>query len=121
MIGPRHTTIDSDPTVAAEQNAENARDTLDALSTKVAGSLVTISSYTANGSTTTKIPLVATAAAPSAVVLVRAFAVSDPGADCGASPRANFYYDGSSYALNVYEPSGLTAGVVYALTFLIVE
>jgi hypothetical protein len=121
MKGPRHSTISSDAAIAAEQNAENARDTREALAGKLSARFFTIDSYTAAGATTAKIPLLSGDSSPVAVLLVRAFTVSDPGAATTAASSLNFYFDARNRSLNVFEPAGLTAGVAYSLTFMILE
>ncbi len=116
---PRYTQFSERWEDARPQLAENVRDTHQALEERVTGRLVTIRRYPASGATTNKIPLGAMSPAPAAVLLVRAYASDNAGADLGATARLNFYLDASG--VGVFEPSGLTASVLYDLTFLVLE
>lgn len=120
MIGPRHTTIDADAARGARENSENWRDTREALKRKLSGSLSTVAIYTATGSTSTKIRVFADSR-PSAVVLVCAASLAAPSASLAAVPILNFAWDSTSKALDVFEPSGLSANTQYTLTFLVLE
>lgn len=119
--GPRHTTIDPEPEQASRQNSENARDTLEALGRKLSAHTVTVSRYTAEGSTTARIRLEASATRPLAVVLIHAALADDPAAPVTASATLNFGYAVQDRTIEVFEPAGLEVGRVYTLTFLVVE
>lgn len=119
-LGPIHTTIDADPKAAARQNGENARATRAALATKLTGYFTRIERYTAVGSASTKIRLGA-GDRPSAVLLAQAAPVSDAAGALAVTPSNNFAWDATTQAIDVYEPTGLTANTVYTLLFLILE
>lgn len=120
-ILPHLTFTTSEPVTLASELVQNATATVDALSMRIVGSVVTVQRYSATGATTTKIAIpLRTGATAFAVLLVRAQATNDQGADLGALGRLNFVH-GSPTTLNIYEPSGLAANTLYDLTFLILE
>ena len=118
--GPRHVSISRDPIVAADQNSENARDTLDALSRRLRQRYVRVEQYTAVGSTSAKVPLGASER-PVAVQLVYAAAAADSNAPLGVTGNANFSWDSASQSINAFEPTGLTANAIYTLVFVVME
>lgn len=121
MSEPRHVSFSEDPKALALQSAENARDTIRALSEKVSGRLVTMSGYAATGSTSQRIPLLSlpSAVRPRAVLPVRVSPTYDPALNLAAVPILNFYHD--SIGVGVYEPSGLTPNEKYDFVFLVLE
>lgn len=120
--GPRHTSISSDPITAALQNAENARDTLEALASRLKQRHVTVDLYTAAGSTSAKIPLGASDR-PLGVQLIRAAPYYDQTAPLSATGNGNFLWDATTQpgTINAFEPDGLTANTVYTLTYIVTE
>jgi hypothetical protein len=119
-LGPRHTTIDSKPDAAALQNGENARDTRLALAGRVAGYFASVERYTATGSAATKMRIGA-GDRPRAIIPVRVAPVYDEAGSLAVSGNGNFVWDSTTQSIDVYEPSGLTANVVYTLDFLVLE
>jgi hypothetical protein len=118
--GPRHTSISTEPRTAAQQNAENARDTLQALAARPLQRVVTVEMYTATGSISTRIRLAA-ATRPIAVQLARAAKYYAQDESLAATGNGNFVWDSTTNSVDVFEPSGLTTNTVYVLTFLITE
>lgn len=116
----RHVSISEDPKVAAEQNAENARDANEAMSQLVSGYYFEVTNYAALGLTASAIPILAkNKRRPRAVLCVNGYPSYDPSLSMNISTCRSFSYaDGTIY---VYEPSGLTANTMYNLTFLILE
>jgi hypothetical protein len=116
----RHVSVSEDPKVAAEQNAENARDANTAIALKINGYYVDVRHYAARGVTTSTIPLLAKYdRKPRAVLLVNGYPTYDPSLSLNASTFRCFSYANGS--INVFEPSGLTADTMYNLTFLVLE
>ena len=116
----RHISFSKDQKVAAEQASENARDANLALAGKVSGYYVVVNAYAAQGLTTVTLPLATQSKQkPMAVLCVNAVATYDPGTTVNASTMRNFSFANGS--INTFEPSGLTAGTVYNLTFLVLE
>jgi hypothetical protein len=122
MIGPRHTTALADPKASALQHSENARDTLQALTTKLTAHWALVERYTAAGDPMAKIA-VGIGALPVAVVLVNVTPVHTKIGQ--VAPRVTgslgFLWDAPTQTISVYEPAGLIAGDVYALTYLVGE
>jgi hypothetical protein len=119
-IGPRHTAIRNDAATSARQNAENARDLRDGLAALPNQRVVVVEQYTAVGSTSAKIPILATKL-PAGVQLIRAAKYFEQGEPLALTPNFNFALDSTTQTVGVFEPSGLTADVVYTFTFLITE
>lgn len=117
----RHTTFDTqNPEGLSAQLSENALDTNQALRERIVGRRVAVSAYSATGATTTAVTLRAQGIVqPFAVMLVRAYPTSDPGADVAITGRVNFRQQGET--LFVFEPAGLVANTLYDLTFLVLE
>jgi hypothetical protein len=120
-LDPRHSTFDQDAQYSKRQASENARDTADALAAKLSAHTVTISRYTATGSTAAKIRLEASDKRPIAVMLAHAALVSNQSATLNAVGTPNFVWDATTRSLDVFEPAGLVQYEVYTLTFLVVE
>jgi hypothetical protein len=116
----RHTSISRDPTVAADQNSENARDANDALGRRVTGRFAGPFEYVATGDGETRIP-VYSAALPQAVMLIRVQQVTTNSAKVATWPDLQFTWDGKTATAYVFEPDGLTSGAKYLLTFLVLE
>lgn len=113
----RYTTFSKDPETMASQLAANARDTNDALASKISGFFHTMR-YAATG-TDAKIKLGSVTRPAKAAVLVNAVSVRSPGSPSLAASRLlTTYEDGSAVVL---EPMGLTPGETYELTFLVLE
>lgn len=119
-LGPRHTAIRNDPATSSRQNAENARDLRDELAGQPKHRIVTVEQYTAVGAVTAKVPLLATKL-PVGVELIRAAAYYAQGDQLEARGNANFVWDSTTQTVGVFEPTGLSANVVYTLTFRITE
>lgn len=118
----RHVSISSDPAVAAEQNAENARDVSEALSRVIDAYTYTVEPYIATGSITTAIPLRSEAQPPKGVLPLRVVDIDETGVAVEmASIVADFVHDAAKGTLYAFEPEGLTSGNRYRLTFLIVR
>lgn len=120
-LDPRHSTFDEDPARGKRQASENARDTADALAAKLSAHTVTVSRYTAAGSTSAKIRIEASDKRPIAVMLAHAALVNNQSAPLGAVGTPNFVWDAITRSLDVFEPAGLVQYEVYILTFLVVE
>ena len=121
MADLRHTYFSKEPATLVVQLAENARDTNEALGERIKSRIVRIGNYSATGATTTRLKIPArVGSTPIAVLLVRAYPESDPGADLTIAGRVNFTQPDAS-TLAVYEPSGLTLNTTYNLTFLVLE
>jgi hypothetical protein len=120
MIGPRHTTIDSDARAAALQNSENARDAIEALKIRPPMTQLNVARYTATGSTSTRIPIGA-AQRPWAEQLARIALVFGEDQPVVCSPVLNFVWDATTGSIDVFEPSGLTADVAYTMNFCVWE
>jgi hypothetical protein len=121
-VKPRHVSISDDPVVAAQQNAENARDISEALSRVLDAYTYTVEPYIATGSITTTIPLRSEAKPPKGVLPLRVVDIDETGVAVEmASIVADFVHDAARGALYAFEPEGLTAGNRYSLTFLIVR
>lgn len=120
MIGPRHTNIRPNAAMAALQNAENARDMRDDLASRPVQRLAVVERYTAVGSTSAKIPIFGSRL-PAGVQLIRAAKYFEQNEPLALTPNFNFAMDSTSQSLGVFEPSGLTADVVYTFTFLVTE
>jgi hypothetical protein len=117
----RHTIFSDDPKRLALQLGENAQDANEALREVIRGRVVRVIGYLASGATTSTITLpVETSHTSYGVLLVRAYAASNPGVDIPAQGRLNFSQPDST-TLKVFEPSGLTTNIYYDLTFLILE
>lgn len=121
FYGPRHGTIDKAPELSHRQASENARDTQEALDRKVSGHFAIVSRYTATGDSTQVIRLEASARRPLAVILVHAAPVGDPSSPLNPIPGYSFAWDATTKSLDVYEPFGLDANVIYTLTYLVLE
>lgn len=120
--GPRHSTTDVRPEWGARQSSENARDVQEALGRKVSGHLARVERYTASGSTSASIPLEVSGQRPAAVVLAHAAPVAAPSSGVpGVVPSLGFLWSPVDETVRVPEPQGLTAGVAYTLTFLVLE
>ncbi len=119
MAELRHEFFSQDAEVLVTQLAENARDTNAALDKRIAGRLVTVTQYSAAGSANRLALPISAGASPYAVLLVRAYSVSDPGASLPVTGAVNFTQSGN--ALSVPEPAGLTLNQAYTLTFLVLE
>ncbi len=96
-----------------------------ALGERVVGQRLTVTGFSATGSTTNKVTLGTVSppgSVPWAVILVRARETSDPGKDLTVSTRVNFSQSGSgdNVTLYVYEPAGLVANTKYDLSFLVI-
>jgi hypothetical protein len=117
---PRHSTISANPRDAAQQNSENARDTTEALGAKLTARMVTVERYTAVGNITARIPI-GSSSRPLAVVLARAAAVYAQDATLAAYGTPNFVWEATTRSVNAFEPSGLVAGTVYQLSYILVE
>jgi len=119
-LGPRHTAIRNDAITASRQNAENARDLRDDLAALPRQRTVVVAQYTAVGSTSAKIPILATKL-PAGVQLIRAAKYFEQGEPLPLTPNFNFVWDSTTQTVGVFEASGLTADVVYTFTFLVTE
>lgn len=119
-LGPRHTAIRSDASVSARQNAENARDLRDEISAMPRQRTVYVDQYMAVGSTSAKVPIYG-AKSPAGVQLIRAAKYFEQGEPLTLTPNYNFVWDSTTQTIGVFEPSGLTANVIYTLTFLVTE
>jgi hypothetical protein len=115
----RHTTLSRDPAQLAEQCAENARDGNRALEQRARSYTKTVQGYSATGSTSTVIQLVAQSSPPVAITLVKAQKTRDPAAAVAAVGIPNVTY--ANGIAGTYEPSGLTTDEQYDLTFLVLE
>lgn len=119
-LGPRNSTISSDPVSAAKQNGENARDTTLALQGKLSASIVTVERYTAVGSTDARIPLTA-ADRPAGVLLLTVELADARGDAVPVYGTPGFYWEATTRSVNAFEPTGLAANTVYRLSFILVE
>lgn len=120
MSGPRHTSISRDPGIAAEQNSENARDTLEALGQRLASYIVGPFEHTAAGDDEAKIPL-GIPRQPKMVLCVRVQQKDTNSAKVATWPDLQFDWDGKTATAYVFEPTGLASGAKYLLTFLVCE
>lgn len=118
--GLRHSTIDRDPGRSHRQLSENARDTQEEIARRVVGRLLSVASYTATGSTASRIRIGA-GVRPQGVVPVLIAPVYDAASSLVATPILNFVWDATTQSIDVYEPDGLTADTVYTFTFLVLE
>ena len=119
MTELRNTSFSGNAADDALRSAENARDANTALAERVLGYVVGPTLYTAAGATTSTMG-VACLRQPKGVLLLNAALNTDPASDLGAVSRCNFQWDSATNTANVFEPSGLTAGSVYSITFLVV-
>lgn len=116
-----HLTFSEDLPTLTSQLTQNTTATVDSLSIRLIGRVVSVVRYSATGATTGKLPIpMRRGFSPYAVLLVRAAATNDPGADLSAVGRPNFTQPDAT-TLHVYEPSGLVANTFYDLTFLVLE
>ncbi len=113
-----YTTIAKDPELAASQLSTNARMTNDALARKVSGTFVYVSRYQATGQDP-KIRLGTFKPAPKGALLVNAQLTRNPSLPTLAAAHLPVTYEEG--AAVVREPSGLTIGELYDLTFLVLE
>lgn len=93
-----------------------------ALNERVVGHRISVTRYSATGSTVTKMTLGSVSppgSTPWAVILVRARETSNPAADLPVLTRVNFSQDGNT--LYIFEPQGLVANTFYDLDFLVLE
>jgi hypothetical protein len=120
MSLPRHSTIDANPALAALQNSENARDTLESFALRPAMRQITVERYTATGDIDTRIRIGA-GARPWAVLLARCCEAAAEDSAILAVPIYNFVWDSTTDSLDVFEPYGLVANTVYKLQFLALE
>ena len=118
--GPRFVAISTNPVVAAGQNSDNARDTLEALRGKVTGEFVGPFEYVASDNPDATIALAAPRL-PVAVLCVRVQHKSRTDARVASWPYLDFTWDGKTASALVFQPSGLVAGASYLLTFLVME
>ncbi len=100
--------------------SENARATLEALAQRPVQRQVTVDRYTAAGSTSTRIRILASTR-PWAVQLVRVCEAAAEDAPVIVTDSRNFVWDSTTQSLDVFEPDGLTANTVYKLQFLVTE
>lgn len=119
MTELRHTSFSGNATDDALRSTENARDANVAIGERVLGFVWGPFVYTAQADTTKVIGIPCTRR-PAGVLLLNAFLGTSPADDLGAVTRCNFVWDAASSVAQVFEPSGLTAGSVYSLTFLVV-
>lgn len=118
---PRHTTFSSDAKQLAIQAGENARDSIAALSERVVGVSVVIDPYIATGSTATLVNVIASDTRPIGCLLIGAEASGAATAPLFAAGASNFVFEPSTRTVRAFEPSGLTSGTRYKLTYLLVR
>lgn len=93
-----------------------------ALNERVVGHRISVTRYSATGSTVTKMTLGSVSppgSVPWAVILVRARETSNPAADLPVLTRVNFSQQGET--LYIFEPQGLVQNTFYDLDFLVLE
>jgi hypothetical protein len=93
-----------------------------ALNERVVGHRISVTRYSATGSTVTKMTLGNVSppgSTPWAVILVRARESNNPAADLPVLTRVNFSQQGDT--LYIYEPQGLVQNTFYDLDFLVLE
>ncbi len=110
-----HSTLDG-----WQSASENARATQEALTFRPAVRQVTVERYTAVGSTSTRIRI-GSGARPWAVQLVRVCEAAAEDSAVIVTDSRNFVWDSTTSSLDVFEPDGLSANVVYKLQFLVIE
>lgn len=120
MIELRNTTFTGNPQQDAALSGENARDANSALRERLAGFTYGPFHYTAFGATSNEIPI-KSPDRPVAVLLVNCYALTDPTGLVGAVGALTFRWDSATNNAYVTEPYGLTANIVYALTFLVIR
>ncbi len=96
-----------------------------ALGERVVGQRLTVSGFSATGSTTNKITVGTVSppgSVPWAVILVRARETNDQAKDLTVTTRVNFSTSGTgdNITLYVYEPAGLVANTKYDLGFFVI-
>jgi hypothetical protein len=93
-----------------------------ALNERVVGHRISVTRYSATGSTVTKMTLGSVSppgSTPWGVILVRARESSNPASDLPVMTRVNFTQQGET--LYIFEPQGLVANTFYDLDFLVLE
>lgn len=102
------------------QLRENMSAIIAGMDERVVGRVETIPKYTATGDPTTRITIPARQKKKAfAVMLVRAHPAQDPSADLPIAGHISFTQN--VQGISTPEPSGLVAGDVYSLTYLILE
>jgi hypothetical protein len=125
MSGARYAQFNKDPVAGLREQAENARSTSGQLLERVVGFLYKVERHRARGVSTETIriprrrfPRNYLPSSVEAVMVARCFETQNESASAAVPGPCHFHFAGDDIC--VLEPSGLTAGKDYNLTFLII-